>query len=130
MPRTSGLEEAFFRLWSRLIVPVQRLPLPEREVVFAAPRKWKFDFAWPAAMLAVEIEGGTFIRGRHTRPKGYQQDCEKYNAAVLRGWRVLRYTRRDLERRPKQVVDEVAQALQRLLGETRGNHGDTESTED
>ena len=84
----------------------------------------------PLGNLAFRPLWGHIALLGHTRPKGYQQDCEKYNAAVLRGWRVLRYTRRDLERRPKQVVDEVAQALQRLLGETRGNHGDTESTED
>ena len=62
------------------------------EHVFSPPRKWRFDMAWAEHMLALEIEGGTHTRGRHTRPIGYQNDCEKYNNAVLLGWRVLRVT--------------------------------------
>jgi very-short-patch-repair endonuclease len=43
-------------------------------------------------MIAVEIEGGVFTSGGHSRGKGYEKDCEKYNAAVKLGWRVLRYS--------------------------------------
>lgn len=59
---------------------------------FAKPRRWTFDFAVPALMLAVEVEGGIWVKGRHTRGKGYEKDCEKYNEAALRGWKVLRFT--------------------------------------
>lgn len=65
---------------------------PVRELVFAPPRRWRFDFAWPDRMLAVEVEGGTFVQGRHSRGKGIEGDAEKYNAATLLGWRVLRFT--------------------------------------
>jgi len=68
------------------------LPEPVREYRFHPSRKWRFDFAWPAAMLAVEIEGGSWIAGRHVRGRGFEADCEKYNAAVLLGWRILRFT--------------------------------------
>ena len=43
-------------------------------------------------MLAVEIDGGTWVSGRHTRGAGFERDCEKLNTAVLLGWRVLRFT--------------------------------------
>jgi very-short-patch-repair endonuclease len=43
-------------------------------------------------MLAVEVEGGSWIHGRHVRAKGFEADCEKYNTAVLLGWRILRFT--------------------------------------
>lgn len=43
-------------------------------------------------MLAVEVEGGTWSRGRHVSGAGYAKDCEKYNAAQMAGWIVLRYT--------------------------------------
>lgn len=69
-----------------------KLPAPECQYRFAPPRRWTFDLAWKAEMLAVEVEGGIWVRGRHTRGKGYEKDCEKYNEAALAGWRVLRFT--------------------------------------
>jgi very-short-patch-repair endonuclease len=68
------------------------LPRPEREYKFHHSRRWRFDFAWPGLRLVVEVEGGTWARGRHTRGAGFERDCEKYNAAALLGWRVLRFT--------------------------------------
>jgi very-short-patch-repair endonuclease len=65
---------------------------PEREWMFHPTRKWRFDFAWPDVKLAVEIEGGTWRGGRHSRGSGFDNDAAKYNAAVLLGWRVLRYS--------------------------------------
>lgn len=68
------------------------LPRPEQEWRFHPVRKWRFDFAYPALMVAVEIEGGTWSGGRHTRGDGYEKDCEKYNTAALMGWKVIRLT--------------------------------------
>ena len=69
------------------------IPAPEREHRFARPRRWRFDFAFPSLMLAIEAEGGTWISGRHNRGAGFENDCIKYNTAVMLGWRVLRFTR-------------------------------------
>lgn len=63
-----------------------------REFAFHPDRKWRFDFAWPQRKWALEVEGGTWSGGRHTTGKGFQDDCEKYAAAALAGWRVLRAT--------------------------------------
>lgn len=68
------------------------LPEPSTELRFHPTRKWRFDFAWLDRRLAVEVDGGAFIQGRHTRGVGYERDCEKLNAAALLGWRVLRFT--------------------------------------
>jgi very-short-patch-repair endonuclease len=68
------------------------LPDPIEEHRFAPPRRWRFDFAWPDRLLALEIEGGTWSGGRHVRGKGYEADCIKYSEAALLGWRVLRVT--------------------------------------
>lgn len=76
---------------------VANLPPHVAEYRFSPPRRWRFDFAWPDHLLAVELEGGTYTRGRHVRPQGFEADCEKYNAAVLAGWRVLRFTRKMLQ---------------------------------
>jgi len=68
----------------------------EEQVRFDPVRRWRFDFAWPAERLAVEVDGGLWIRGRHSRPIGQRADMEKRNEAVLAGWRVLRVTREHL----------------------------------
>ena len=68
------------------------IPMPISEHQFHSRRKWRFDFAWPEHKLAFEVEGGAFINGRHTRPKGFIDDIEKYNSAGLDGWLVLRAT--------------------------------------
>ena len=62
------------------------------EYRFHPTRRWRFDIALPQEKIAIEQEGGLWIRGRHNRASGYISDLEKYNAAVLLGWRVLRYT--------------------------------------
>jgi len=81
---------------------------PEPEYRFCA-RRWRFDLAWPTAMLAVEVEGGLWIRGRHNRPLGYMRDLEKYNTAANMGWRVLRFTPRDVK--SWAAIRAIAQAL-------------------
>lgn len=69
-------------------------PLPPhvRQYRFALPRQYRFDVAWPDLMIAIELDGGTWSGGSHVRGQGYEDGCEKANAAVLRGWRLLRFT--------------------------------------
>lgn len=62
------------------------------EYKFCETRKWRFDYALPDEKIAIEIEGGVYSYGRHTRGCGYIKDMEKYNEAALLGWKVLRYT--------------------------------------
>lgn len=38
----------------------------------------------------MEVEGGAFIRGRHTRGAGFRRDLEKYSEAAAMGWLVVR----------------------------------------
>jgi very-short-patch-repair endonuclease len=68
------------------------LPEPVREYVFHPTRKWRFDFALPDLLIAIEVEGGIWSRGRHVRGKGFEEDCYKYAEATLLGWRVFRFT--------------------------------------
>ncbi|HEX8575784.1 MAG TPA: hypothetical protein VF677_05780 [Flavobacterium sp.] len=55
-------------------------------------RKFRFDYAIPSVMIAIEYEGIMSSKSRHTTVGGYSKDIEKYNLAVTQGWKVLRYT--------------------------------------
>lgn len=64
--------------------------MPECEYRFAPPRRWRFDYAWRwPEFVALEVQGGTFIGGRHSRGPALRKEHEKLNAAVCLGWRVL-----------------------------------------
>lgn len=88
VPRpVSHLEEALARY-----IQMAGLPPPKRQWQFALPRKWSVDFGWPERGVILEVEGGTFKNGRHSRGKGMRNDAEKYNTATLLGHRVFRVT--------------------------------------
>ncbi len=89
------------------------------ELMFAPPRRWRFDFAYLPARVAIEIEGVVWFGGaksRHQTARGVTNDCEKYNAAIELGWRVLRYTQQDLDKRPIEVIEQIERVLE---GETQ-----------
>jgi very-short-patch-repair endonuclease len=75
-------------------------PIPEKEYKFdcTGKRRFRFDFAWPKLKLAVEVEGGIWIKGlsgrggAHSLPSNIIRDMEKNNLAVKQGWRVFRFT--------------------------------------
>ena len=68
------------------------LPAPLPEYEFHPLRKWRFDYAWPARWLALEIEGGIWRDGggAHSHPLNIVRDLEKYTAGAVLGWRILR----------------------------------------
>ena len=96
-------------------------PKPEREVRFAPPRRWRADYYWPRSPrvaaastpagyepAVLEIEGGVWTKGRHTRGKGYMADMCKYNTMTAMGIRLIRLT-------PSQVCSgELTAWLRRL----------------
>lgn len=74
----------------RALLRQEGLLQPVSEFVFASPRRWRFDYAWPENRVALEVEGGIWTGGRHTRGAGFLKDIEKYNRAAELGWLVLR----------------------------------------
>lgn len=64
----------------------------EQEFYFHPERKWRADFHLIDKKILVEIEGGIWSGGRHTRGKGYLGDMEKYNAATMMGFQVIRFS--------------------------------------
>jgi very-short-patch-repair endonuclease len=73
--------------------------IAEREYKFHPSRRWRFDLAVPKIKLAIEIEGGLWVMGRHTRAPGFLKDMEKYNQAAVLGWRLLRYSPQQIKQK-------------------------------
>lgn len=71
---------------------LEGLPEPQREYRFAVGRKFAFDFCWVEQKVAVEIEGGIWIQGRHNRASSIEADFRKYNLAAQLGFKVLRFS--------------------------------------
>lgn len=63
---------------------------PEYEFAKDIKRRWRIDRAWVTQRIALEIEGGIHMRGRHIRPAGFLSDMDKYNELALRGWLLVR----------------------------------------
>jgi very-short-patch-repair endonuclease len=72
-------------------------PAPVTEHRFHPVRKWRFDLAWPELLVAVEVDGGVWVQGRHTRGAGVENDAAKVSHAAALGWRVLRVTPRMID---------------------------------
>jgi hypothetical protein len=82
---------------------------PVAEYRFHPQRRWRFDFAWPEKWLALEIEGGLWVNGRHSRGSGAIADLEKYSEAAILGWRILYATPAQL--RNMTALDRIQRAL-------------------
>ena len=96
-----------------ILIRASGFPEPVTEHPFARHlgRRWRFDFAWPDLMLAVEVDGGAWVPGggRHTRGAGFAADHDKMNRAMLLGWRVLRFTSRHIA--DGSALADLAEAL-------------------
>lgn len=91
--------------------------LVEKEYRFSK-RRFKFDYAIHVngKIIGIEYEGDVWTSGRHTRPKGYINDCTKYNLACELGYPVLRYTVDHLKE-PKKVKDQILMVIERVKNE-------------
>lgn len=60
-----------------------------KELVFDEELKYRFDYAFPSAKLAIEIHGFGF---GHQSIHGLKDDCTKIRHAIMLGWCVLPFT--------------------------------------
>lgn len=71
---------------------------------FLKNRKFKFDFAHITTKIAIEINGGNWIGGRHSNALALNSEYEKLNLAVINGWRVFVLS-------PEMICDEWLEAI-------------------
>jgi hypothetical protein len=97
-------------LWKRAY---HELEQPIREHKFFLGKSWAFDLAWRRLFVAIEGEGGIYQRKpSHSSIDGILRDIEKYNAAQMTGWKVLRISRASIDDGTyMHVFDWVAQRL-------------------
>lgn len=76
-----------------------QLPTFKREYCWHPIRRFRSDFVFVDQKLIVEFEGGLWQRGGggHSHPLGILRDIEKYNEATILGYRVLRFTDKDIK---------------------------------
>lgn len=86
-----------------------------REHRFDPPRRWRFDFAWTGELVALEVHGGVWSHGRHTRGGGFTRDREKMNRARELGWWVIEATTEHV--RDGRAMEWVREALEKRRSE-------------
>ncbi len=64
-------------------------PDVKAEYKFCPSRRWRFDYAIPSLMIAIEVNGAVWTAGRHSRGSGLIKEYEKMRAAAILGWRVM-----------------------------------------
>ncbi len=78
---------------------------PKREYAFHSVKNWRFDFAYPPLLLAIEVDG----KGRHQTDAGRTEDMQKHNAACELNWKVLHYpaSRVSTHKRRERIVEQI-----------------------
>jgi very-short-patch-repair endonuclease len=92
------------------MLKARKMPTPTPEYRFHPVRKFRWDWAWPEARLALEVEGGVWSGGAHGRGTGIVRDMEKSTLAAEEGWRIIRVTPSNLA--TEATMDSIHRALQ------------------
>lgn len=89
-----------------------------KEYRFHSIRKWRLDYYHAQTKTGIELEGGLYSAGRHTRAKGYQADIEKYNAAAMLGITILRLGTGQVDHQHvTEIIDYVRRKMVAFEGE-------------
>jgi very-short-patch-repair endonuclease len=98
---------------TRLRMLIVQAGLPKPQVQWVVPDQdtqtvvW-LDLAWPELMIGIEYEGDG-----HTEPDQVLRDVGRYTGLVDKGWRIYRYTKFEILRRPGLIVAQLTRARER-----------------
>ena len=94
------------------LIAAARLPAPRcNERVVADGAAFVVDFFWPERRLVVETDGERF----HSHPSAFESDRLRDRALQLAGYRVVRFTYRQVEREPEAVVVAICRLLEEAI---------------
>jgi very-short-patch-repair endonuclease len=95
----------------RLLLVRAGLPRPQVQWVVQDPvareAVW-LDLAYPEQRIGIEYDGA-----EHTRPERVLRDIRRGTRLVDQGWRIYRYTKKEIYTEPDQIIAEVCRALAR-----------------
>lgn len=120
----SKLEDDFYSVWKTIApdlplerefssVPTWESDYEKRYAKSKRSKRYRADFAHLEAQVTIEIQGGTWNRGRHVQATGYARDARKFNLCQLSEWQVfllVTETATDVT-----VLQEIAQHIRRRL---------------
>lgn len=108
----SHLEREFESYLKLISKPLLKNMVKEHR--FHPIRRWRFDFAWPESMVALEMDGIAKQAGggRHS----YDGDREKMNMAVSMGWHVFRYSGKLLRSNPHKAIKMLSELIELKKG--------------
>lgn len=105
----SELEARLFALITASDLPTptcnQRIHGSDDEVI-------EVDFLWPEKRFVVETDGERF----HDNPLAFERDRKRDRVLQLRGYRVVRFTHRQIEKEPDGVIGAIRCLLDGDLG--------------
>jgi len=104
-PSPSVLESRMLRL-----IVEHKLPVPAVEVIVGPEGNYRFDFAYVAIKLAMEVDGYSW----HFTPEQLQRDHWRRNQLQTNGWQILVFTWLDVTRRPHMVAAAIREARRKL----------------
>lgn len=93
----------------RLLLVLAGLPRPQVQWVVQDERARRavwLDLAYPDRMIGIEYEGA-----HHLTEDGVLRDTGRYTGLVDRGWRIYRYTKREIFGEPETIVAQITRAL-------------------
>lgn len=123
----SPLEDRFVARWQLLYpdLPFEReYSLPawdawasERKALGLVSRRVRYraDFAWPSAQVALEIQGGTWTLGKHSSGVGIERDCAKSFTAQAAGWACFAITGTMLKKQEQIWLPKLSAVIQARL---------------
>lgn len=106
----SALEELFLQLWNNKYPEIKW----EREVRLSKKRRFRWDFFHPDSLVAVEIQGGIYIKSKHSTGQGITRDCEKLFLASEMGVAQFNLTPQMIGN--KEYMNRLYEAIQKRLG--------------
>lgn len=98
-----------FERRARELIEAAGLPTPVHEYPIPWAPERRFDDAYPDELLAIEWDS----RRYHGQLAAFEADRIRDRAAAVNGWRVIRFTWSDVEKRPLEVVETIQHLLDR-----------------